>query len=496
MAASARTSSSAGACRASGIAARCRRRRGGSASRAGSGTGATARSRPRRGRARRGRRARRLGARAGRPAARVDDVRVDWLEPRGERGGFVVRRAADRAARAPPGAVYLALALHGLGAADIVGDDEAREVGHRAGRSSPATGVLPRFNGELIPDKPILYHWLAAVPCAVGGFSETAVRLPSALAAAALVAWTARARRGARRTPGRARRRRRSSRPCRRSSSRARVARPDALLVLLLSRRARARLPLVARRPARATRRGRWPRSAPRCSPRGRWRRCCSRSPSAASSPGSAISDGSAGSSTAPGVDRARRPRSRLVRRRARRLGRASFVHQHLVGRYVCNLIGDLPAGGAYSRAAARVSPRSSTLEHLPRGRHFPGRRSWRSRSGTPGATIGSAIRACASSSAGRSRPSSPSRRRSRSSATTSCRPSPRSRCSPRRRPCGCGARHRPGGACPAPSPPDSSARSSPAASWRSAGSTTSSRARTGAPSRRSPRACRARRPD
>src|SRR5262249_4124534 len=38
--------------------------------------------------------------------------------------------------------------------------------------------------------KPILYHWLAALPCAVTGFSETAVRLPSAVAGATLVAWT------------------------------------------------------------------------------------------------------------------------------------------------------------------------------------------------------------------------------------------------------------------------------------------------------------------
>jgi 4-amino-4-deoxy-L-arabinose transferase-like glycosyltransferase len=87
-------------------------------------------------------------------------------------------------------AVYLALALHGLGGADIVGDDEAREAGIV---QDVVAGhwLWPRFNAELLPDKPILYHWLAAVPCAVTGFSETAVRLPSAVAAAALVGWTA-----------------------------------------------------------------------------------------------------------------------------------------------------------------------------------------------------------------------------------------------------------------------------------------------------------------
>lgn len=87
--------------------------------------------------------------------------------------------------------VFLALALVGIGAGDITGDDEAREVGIvqdvLAGH-----WLWPRFNGELIPDKPILTHWLSAVPCAIAGFSEAAVRLPSAIAGAALVGWTTR----------------------------------------------------------------------------------------------------------------------------------------------------------------------------------------------------------------------------------------------------------------------------------------------------------------
>jgi 4-amino-4-deoxy-L-arabinose transferase-like glycosyltransferase len=86
-------------------------------------------------------------------------------------------------------AAWFALAIHGLGAADIVGDDEAREAGIV---QDVVAGhwLWPRFNEELLPDKPILYHWLAAVPCAAAGFSEAMVRLPSALAGAALVAWT------------------------------------------------------------------------------------------------------------------------------------------------------------------------------------------------------------------------------------------------------------------------------------------------------------------
>jgi mannosyltransferase len=88
-------------------------------------------------------------------------------------------------------AVFLTLALAGIGTAEITGDDEAREVGIvqdvLAGH-----WLWPRFNAELIPDKPVLSHWLGALSCAVAGFSEAAVRLPSALAAAGVVAWTTR----------------------------------------------------------------------------------------------------------------------------------------------------------------------------------------------------------------------------------------------------------------------------------------------------------------
>jgi len=86
-------------------------------------------------------------------------------------------------------ALSLLLALHGLGDAPIVGDDEAREVGIV---QDVVRGhvLLPRFNDDLIPDKPILTHWLSALAVAAAGFSETAVRLPSALAGAGLVWWT------------------------------------------------------------------------------------------------------------------------------------------------------------------------------------------------------------------------------------------------------------------------------------------------------------------
>jgi 4-amino-4-deoxy-L-arabinose transferase-like glycosyltransferase len=130
-------------------------------------------------------------------------------------------------------AAYLAAALHGLGAADVVGDDEAREVGIVQDVVAGAW-LWPRFNGELLPDKPLLYHWLAAAPVALSGFSEAAVRLPSAVAAAALVGGTARAGTALFGAPaGVVAGALLATTPT--LMSRARVARPDVLLVLLLS---------------------------------------------------------------------------------------------------------------------------------------------------------------------------------------------------------------------------------------------------------------------
>ncbi|HYV56596.1 MAG TPA: glycosyltransferase family 39 protein [Candidatus Nitrosopolaris sp.] len=129
-------------------------------------------------------------------------------------------------------ALYLALALHGLGGADIIGDDEAREAG--IVQEIVAGHVLwPRFNGELLPDKPLLFHWLAALPCAVAGFSEASVRLPSAVAGAALIGWTAHF--GAElfgQPTGLVAAAVLATMPA--LFARARVARPDVLLVLLL----------------------------------------------------------------------------------------------------------------------------------------------------------------------------------------------------------------------------------------------------------------------
>ena len=140
---------------------------------------------------------------------------------------------SSRTSRLLLAAGYLVAALHGLGASDIVGDDEAREAGIV---QDIAAGhwLWPRFNGELLPDKPVLYHWLAALPCAAAGFSETAVRLPSALAGAALVAWTAALGADLLGAPaGLAAAALLATTPA--LFTHARVARPDVLLVLLLS---------------------------------------------------------------------------------------------------------------------------------------------------------------------------------------------------------------------------------------------------------------------
>jgi 4-amino-4-deoxy-L-arabinose transferase-like glycosyltransferase len=87
------------------------------------------------------------------------------------------------------GALFAPLYLRNLGAADIVGDDEAREVGIIQDMILRGHWMLPRFNGTTFPDKPVLYHWLGAAACSRGpSCDERAVRLPSALAAVALVA--------------------------------------------------------------------------------------------------------------------------------------------------------------------------------------------------------------------------------------------------------------------------------------------------------------------
>jgi 4-amino-4-deoxy-L-arabinose transferase-like glycosyltransferase len=258
-------------------------------------------------------------------------------------------------------AAWLAVALHGLDDADVVGDDEAREVGIVQAIVA-GDAWLPRFNGEVLPDKPILSHWLAAIPVAAGGFSELAVRLPSAVAGALTVAWTARlgGELGGR-PAGLVAAALLATTPA--FFVRARVARPDALLVLLLSvalglawRWWRDGRPLDARRALAAL--------------------------------GAATL---AKGPVAPVLFVLAFGGFLVWQRDLRRL-RAfcdplgvlaflvlglgwyaialagwgeEFVRQHLVGRYVFNVLGDLPAGGHYSERPL-VSHALFYILHLP----------------------------------------------------------------------------------------------------------------------------------
>jgi 4-amino-4-deoxy-L-arabinose transferase-like glycosyltransferase len=102
--------------------------------------------------------------------------------------------AALRVSVATAAAILLIVALLApvycfrLDATDVIGDDEAREIGLIRDIALRGHWLLPRFNGATLPDKPLLYHWLAAGACRVAGrCDEAVVRLPSALAALALI---------------------------------------------------------------------------------------------------------------------------------------------------------------------------------------------------------------------------------------------------------------------------------------------------------------------
>jgi 4-amino-4-deoxy-L-arabinose transferase-like glycosyltransferase len=242
-------------------------------------------------------------------------------------------------------AAWLAVALHGLGGADVVGDDEAREVGIVQAIVA-GDAWLPRFNGELLPDKPILSHWLAAIPVAAGGFSELAVRLPSAVAGALTVAWTARlGGELVRRPAGLVAAALLATTPA--FFVRARVARPDALLVLLLS----VALGLAWR----------WWRDGRRRD--ARWALVMLGAATLAKGPVGPVLF-----ALAFGGFLAWQRDLRRLRAFCDPLGVAAFlvlglgwyavalagwgdefVRQHLIGRYVFNVLGDLPEGGRYS---------------------------------------------------------------------------------------------------------------------------------------------------
>ena len=84
----------------------------------------------------------------------------------------------------------------GAGRVGLVGPDEPRYVSIARAMAESGDWVTPRLNGQPWFEKPVLYYWSAAAAFRVFGESETAARLPSAvaisLAALALVALAAR----------------------------------------------------------------------------------------------------------------------------------------------------------------------------------------------------------------------------------------------------------------------------------------------------------------
>src|SRR4051794_34543966 len=72
--------------------------------------------------------------------------------------------------------------LPGLGQISLFDRDEPRFP--TAARTMAVTGdfLVPRFNGDLRPDKPPLVYWLMNLTyAATGSFGELGARLPSAL---------------------------------------------------------------------------------------------------------------------------------------------------------------------------------------------------------------------------------------------------------------------------------------------------------------------------
>lgn len=88
-------------------------------------------------------------------------------------------------------ALALALYLPGLGLGDFVGDDEALDAGVVWQMVHDRDWLFAEFNGSYLPPKPPLFYWEAAAAASLHGRAdEWSVRLPSALAGAALAGVT------------------------------------------------------------------------------------------------------------------------------------------------------------------------------------------------------------------------------------------------------------------------------------------------------------------
>src|SRR6267143_1841514 len=78
-----------------------------------------------------------------------------------------------------------------LGAPSFWDPDEAHYAETTRELISTGDWLAPYYNDRPFFDKPILFHWLQAIPMAVAGPTELAARLIPALAALALVGVTA-----------------------------------------------------------------------------------------------------------------------------------------------------------------------------------------------------------------------------------------------------------------------------------------------------------------
>ncbi len=91
--------------------------------------------------------------------------------------------------RAALAVALLALLLAGLGRLPLLDPDEGRYA--RSAREMTERGdlVVPHLSGEPRLEKPVLFYWLQIGSFSILGPSETAARLPSALAAAGMLLW-------------------------------------------------------------------------------------------------------------------------------------------------------------------------------------------------------------------------------------------------------------------------------------------------------------------
>ena len=73
--------------------------------------------------------------------------------------------------------------FYGLGAVGLIGPDESRYAEVARGMVEREDWVIPHLRGEAWLDKPPLYYWATASSMLLLGETETAVRLPAAMAA-------------------------------------------------------------------------------------------------------------------------------------------------------------------------------------------------------------------------------------------------------------------------------------------------------------------------